>query len=434
ILFGVITVQAHLYYSRFPKDVWWIRASVTFLWLAQLTVVVITSFAIYSQTVQYVPVYPKLPWNAMYWSFHLAVSATAIQAFFAHRLWALSGRRIFTVIIIMIIIANSARSIVFNIACLISGSVSKHALPTVSLVTSLSAVIDVALALGVTLTLRKQRTGFRDTDSLLNWIILYVAATGAATSILAIVTLVWIHLGNPYSALIISVPYGGVYITCGFAHLHARTSLRTRFVAREQLIFRSDDPSLEMQSRTQQDQSRIPEIRQRAATRNGTSTISTFPITLATNNPSTGDGLEASGVSSSPDTIQIKRTVETIQQSSCDNCLGTEVNHKHAGNPPSRLDPVAAANHAPPDSIESGEQALGVLNRLPDIYVSPHTHTPIPRFSPTEMFSDGRRRLHSESHTISLTTSEERRQHPLDMHLQFRVHHLDGRGEREMEG
>ncbi|KAF8315057.1 hypothetical protein DL93DRAFT_2167087 [Clavulina sp. PMI_390] len=457
ILFGVITVQTQLYYRRFLKDPWWIKALVAFLWyehtfqvrpalelisdlqrLAQLSVVVITSLAIYSQTIQYIPVYPRVPWNATYWIMHWLVSSTVIQIFFAYRLLALSGQRIFTYLIGVIIVVHTVRAFEFDIVSIVKGGIPKGSTPTVTAMASLSVIVDLSLAFGVTITLRKQRTGSSQTDRILNWIILYVAATGVATSILAILILIWIHMGDPYSALIISVPYGGVYIACGLAHLHARSSLRARFTIREQPAFRSRNPSLELQPRSRENQSGDDNGRPAAATKIDFSTISTFSTTLTTNNPSTRDGLEINGHPPAPEPIEIKRTVETITQSSCSNCVGIGPNHEHLAreahsevdlslSSPSHLAPTF--NETSQDSSETGTSCPGDSVGLASTYTSTSTftHVPVAGFSPTEMLSEGHRPLGNESQAWLLPSPVQGQRQLSDEQLQDRAQRLDAR-------
>ncbi|KAF8315061.1 hypothetical protein DL93DRAFT_2097062 [Clavulina sp. PMI_390] len=286
VLFGVITVQTHLYYSKFPRDSRWLKVLVAFLWFAQLLVVYVVPTSSDYLLLRILTIYTL-------------VSAAVVQSFFVYRLWTLSRQRILTIMIGIVILVNAE----FNTVSIASGGVTSNSLSTVTAIASLGVVIDVALTLGIAVTLRKQRTGFRDTDRILNWIIIYVGATGAMISILAVLMLIFIHLKNAWGSFVISVPYGGVHIICVLTHLHARSTLRTRFITREQPVSRSYGPT---RSHLHPDWSPSAV----GVTR------STVSITLTTNNPSAGDVIELNGHSSTTEVVEIKRTVETIRQSS----------------------------------------------------------------------------------------------------------------------
>ncbi|KAF8315060.1 hypothetical protein DL93DRAFT_2079776 [Clavulina sp. PMI_390] len=183
----------------------------------------------------------------------------------------------------------------------------------------------------------------------------------------------------------------------------------------------------------------------RMRTRNDQSTISVFSTTLITNPLPMTDDREVNGNPSNLNPIQIKRTVETIRQSSCDNCLGVGPNHEHTAGQP--LDhahcpesPQAqlgvALEDTPRNSFEGGAQCLSSsptgVEPLTG-YTSTYTHTPVPSFSPTDMFTEGKRPPESESQAFSFPTATNSQQRPLDVHLQISVHHLDGRGDRWRE-
>ncbi|KAF8304989.1 hypothetical protein DL93DRAFT_405496 [Clavulina sp. PMI_390] len=212
IIFGAITVQAKLYFSTFPKDSWLVKAMVAFLWCAQLTEVAIAFCAAYGQTTNHPgssstnPDFDSLQWEMQYWSTHLILTAFVVQSFYAYRLWALSRHRIYIGFMASLIIVNVGLGFDdihsnYVPASRGGGPDTSHHFPRVIALTLLSAITDLALACGVIVTLRKQRTGFRQTDRIVNWIILYGVTSGIVTSIFAIVILIANVVGDGPNAV-----------------------------------------------------------------------------------------------------------------------------------------------------------------------------------------------------------------------------------------
>ncbi|KAF8310602.1 hypothetical protein DL93DRAFT_2230225 [Clavulina sp. PMI_390] len=256
ILFGAVSVQAKLYLKRFPNDSWVVKAMVIFLWLAQLVEVGIASGAVYGQTDAYrqhaetsrfvrESQRGTIEWETQYWSTHLIITAFVVQSFFAYRLWALSRHWMYTGVMGVLILVNIGLGIVEvknNYVRAPNGGAldSPHHFQRIIALTTLSAVTDLALAVGVVLTLRKQRTGFLQTDRVVNWIILYGIASGMATTVFAIAILIATLIGDGDNIVGAGVPFGGVYIASTFAHLHSRTALRSRLVGEHHVPVKKD--------------------------------------------------------------------------------------------------------------------------------------------------------------------------------------------------
>ncbi|KAF8310590.1 hypothetical protein DL93DRAFT_2099360 [Clavulina sp. PMI_390] len=135
-------------------------------------------------------------------------------------LWSLSRYRIYVGMIVTMIVANLALAIDDNInGCLARSPTSIHHFQKIMAIVSLSAVIDLALAFGVVITLRKQRTGFIQMDRIINWIILYGIASGVVTSIFAFFILVNTLVGDPQVAIGAGMPFAGIYIGSTLAQL-----------------------------------------------------------------------------------------------------------------------------------------------------------------------------------------------------------------------
>ncbi|KAF8310586.1 hypothetical protein DL93DRAFT_2230211 [Clavulina sp. PMI_390] len=233
ILFGAITLQTRLYFTRFPSDSRILKFMVAFLWLAQLLEMMISSHKLYGQTTHSHQASsatspPRSPtWEKDYWYTHTILSSFIVQSFFAYRLWSLSRYRIYIGMIVALIVVNFAVALSDNLDDYLGRPPeAAHDLDKVIIITTCSAVIDLAVAFGVVLILRKQRTGFVQTDRIVNWIILYGVASGVLTSIFALVILVLNLVGEANKAIGVAMSFGAVYIASALAHLHSRAGLR----------------------------------------------------------------------------------------------------------------------------------------------------------------------------------------------------------------
>ncbi|KAF8302330.1 hypothetical protein DL93DRAFT_497849 [Clavulina sp. PMI_390] len=236
ILFGVITIQTKLYFRRFPKDFWVIKIMVALLWCAQCIQVAVASQGFYQTTTNAETVETRQAWDANQWATHLHITAAVVQIYFAGRLWTVPKYRIYIVVLDFLTLVKAGLGIGLAQAFDSTSQLpSSDELAAFIVSTSFLVAIDVTTVVAVTLVLRSQRTGFLRTDRVLNCITLYVAATGALTSIIAILMLIFTVIGESDFSLVTSIPFGGVYIASALAHLHSRASFRAQLAGEDRL-------------------------------------------------------------------------------------------------------------------------------------------------------------------------------------------------------
>ncbi|KAF8310584.1 hypothetical protein DL93DRAFT_2169627 [Clavulina sp. PMI_390] len=241
ILFGVITFQTKLYFTKFPSDSRVLKVMVAFLWLAQLLEIVISSHNLYEQTNRHPesssPILPRSStWEKGYWYTHTIISSLIAQSFFTYRLWSLSRYRVYIGIIASLILVNFGVALSDNLNDYLGRPPEgAHYLNKVIVITTFSSVIDLAIASGVVIIMRKQRTGFVQTDRIVSWIILYGVASGVLTSLFALAILVMNLAGDGRNAVGVAMFFGGVYIASALAHLHSRAGLREELLREHRL-------------------------------------------------------------------------------------------------------------------------------------------------------------------------------------------------------
>ncbi|KAF8309639.1 hypothetical protein DL93DRAFT_2230771 [Clavulina sp. PMI_390] len=235
VLFGVITVQTRFYFSRFARDLYWIKSMVVFLWSLQCIQVVLTSRGLYRQSMASrhassaggpPPIW--FQWDYYFWSIQLCTSTMVAQLFFSYRLWTLSQRRIPNYLITSLVFANGTFGFSIIIRVYASNGTKLAPLLAAIIYSATSVMMDISLAISVASALQRHRTGFLQTDRALNRIILYGVATGALTSLFAIAMLICAALGERAAVRVLGVPHGAVQTVCVLAHLHSRAGLRSR--------------------------------------------------------------------------------------------------------------------------------------------------------------------------------------------------------------
>jgi len=94
---------------------------------------------------------------------------------------------------------------------------------------AIQATADIVIAACMSLLLRRRRTGFQKTDSVINRMALYTISTGLITSILACSLLaMFVRHGFHVPELTLSMLLGVCYCITMLANLHMRTRLRAR--------------------------------------------------------------------------------------------------------------------------------------------------------------------------------------------------------------
>ncbi|KAI0939161.1 hypothetical protein AcV5_000654 [Taiwanofungus camphoratus] len=157
-----------------------------------------------------------------------ALNDVIVRGLFCRRVWKLSGRNL---LLMACIVLSSLLSFAGLLACTIKGfafhSFSDFANSSVGL--GAAAFADVLIATSLCVLLRRCRTGFSRTDSVVRTLIVYSVNTGALTSLCAIASLVtYAVMPDSYVFLAIYFVLPELLLNSLLATLNARSSLRER--------------------------------------------------------------------------------------------------------------------------------------------------------------------------------------------------------------
>ncbi|TFK35686.1 hypothetical protein BDQ12DRAFT_687799 [Crucibulum laeve] len=231
---GVLSVQAYLYFAKFPRDPLKTKILVISVWLADLLHLVLISRAGYHYFITEWGNTPALMYSTEELDLHtsiLGIATILCQGFFLYRIWILSHHNLYLVLpltagclttfVLDIVIAIQ----VSNVPLVSSFSHFKPEGVEAIAISSIGAGVDVIIALVLCFYLKQGQTNH--SLSLVSRIIEYTVATGLATSTFAIGCLI-AYLIRPDTFIFIAMYFsmGRMYTNALLASLNARRHLR----------------------------------------------------------------------------------------------------------------------------------------------------------------------------------------------------------------
>lgn len=233
ILLGATTVQAWLFFSRFPADGVWIKVVILTLMATQMLNLGCLMATLWPILVQ-LTFFVRPTWLSELFLYSTVISSTLVHFFFINRI-----KRMKKWPWLALIIATAALcTFGFGMRTAIAGTLQDTVHPPLTHSghdpgiigwCTFQAVTDLLIAGSMIVHLQSVRTGFPQTDRALNLMVLYAISTGLVTSLLALAVLFAFTLytrSMNFFFICITVSLGGVYTGTLLANLHARTRMR----------------------------------------------------------------------------------------------------------------------------------------------------------------------------------------------------------------
>lgn len=244
---GVLTVQAYIYYESFPNDSRRNKLLVAGVWLLDVLHLVLIADSAYHYLVTEWGNAPALQFSTQELDLHLVIVGLATivcQCFFLQRIWVFSNKNI---VVTGFLLAGCLTTLGLDVSMSIQISsvplVSSFGnfTPEVIAVFSIGAGVDLLMALILAYYLRRGKSGFEKTNSVLSRVIQYTVATGLATSLLAIACLI-AYLARPNTFIFIAMHFslGRMYTNALIATLNSRRSLRAYMISESSNAHRID--------------------------------------------------------------------------------------------------------------------------------------------------------------------------------------------------
>ncbi|KAI0076925.1 hypothetical protein K474DRAFT_1662308 [Panus rudis PR-1116 ss-1] len=195
ILYGITLTQTYVYYLNYPDDSLWLKlhiAAVTVVETIHTIFIIHMSYAYLITDFGHLEELERIVWSAGGSATLGMVIVALVQGFYIRRIWILSGKNkplTFTIAALAFV------RVVFGLATstltLLLGTwdtFRSHKGPLFTLATglSLSALVDLLIAVTLMYYLHRSRTGLKHTDHLIRSLMAYIVNTGAITMIVSI--------------------------------------------------------------------------------------------------------------------------------------------------------------------------------------------------------------------------------------------------------
>ncbi|KAF8339649.1 uncharacterized protein EI90DRAFT_2265058 [Cantharellus anzutake] len=233
ILFGIITIQTHLYFKRYKSDPLLVKGIVIFLILLQGFQTGTSSYVVYTNTIRSfgVPI-TRTDWESTIYQMATVTCAVVVQMYYAYRLYRLSNSSWLSILVVMLTLAQFGLALAVCLKSNLTHQIEQTVTPLRPLILSwllIEAVVDTLIAASMWYFLSRQRTGFRETDSAITILTVYAINTGVVTTILAMtVMFAFAFYGYHFIHMAFVLSLGAVYAVSLLANLHSRSIVRER--------------------------------------------------------------------------------------------------------------------------------------------------------------------------------------------------------------
>ncbi|KAF7432827.1 hypothetical protein PC9H_004770 [Pleurotus ostreatus] len=217
VLYGVSCIQTWYYYDRYPTDAWYIKYLVASVWVFDTIHQVLISHTVYHYLVSNYT-NPAMLANIIW----LSLICLLVQGFLTMRVWRMSNKnKILTFIVLCLVIAEFG---MMQLQTWLELSQLKGLSMAVNV---LAAAGDALIAASLVFLLRRSRTGFKKSDTMISRLIVFTVNTGLFTSICAVMSLVSIIVwGNTLIYVAFYFSLGRLYSNSLLATLNARQEIR----------------------------------------------------------------------------------------------------------------------------------------------------------------------------------------------------------------
>lgn len=232
-LYGVTCMQTWYYFCRYFSDPWYNKLLVGAIFLSDSIHQALITHTVYTYLVtdfDNVNDLEKLVWSLSVEVLFNGFTGFMVQSFLTMRVYRLSDKNVIaTASVLSLVIAEFVIVIIYVAkAVKLTTFVQVPQLKPLSMsVNAVAAAGDVLIAIFLCTFLQRSRTGFRQSDSLINKLMLFSINTGLLTSICAVMSLVSIIVW-PDTFIYIAFYFcvGRLYCNSLLATLNVRKSIR----------------------------------------------------------------------------------------------------------------------------------------------------------------------------------------------------------------
>ncbi|OBZ73413.1 hypothetical protein A0H81_07271 [Grifola frondosa] len=234
---GVLSNQVYLYHINFPNDSWKLKALVygifVFEW-AQTILITTTAFEAFVYgwgNIESLTVF-HTTWLSV--PIMCGIVAAVVQIFYARRILILSQSRVLAGVVVVLALVQGSAALAGGIMLKRLTSASEQSTTTPAIATWLggSALVDIVIAVTMTILLLRTKSGLMQSDNLVNRLVRLVIESGTLTASVALVDVILFsaipnQLYHECPALILAKLYANTMVTS----LNNRTFLAAKHAA-----------------------------------------------------------------------------------------------------------------------------------------------------------------------------------------------------------
>lgn len=233
--FGIVTLQAHQYFTSFPDDRWRMKALVGAVWILELAHTTVVGYTTYHTTIT---LYGEPQRVARLAELGIIIIIGGLitlctQSFFALRLYTILPKPYYCIgaLCIFFSAARYAGSLFLAYQVITTASVTLYQTQWKWLITTLltgGAALDLFIAVSTfSYLLKKRKTVFQRSRRLIDYLIAYSIRTGLLTSVTAAVMLICFQLmPSNFVWVGIYIFLGKLYSNSLYSALNSRKKLR----------------------------------------------------------------------------------------------------------------------------------------------------------------------------------------------------------------
>ncbi|KAI0356147.1 hypothetical protein OH77DRAFT_1520244 [Trametes cingulata] len=239
-VYGITFLQTYLYFRRYPQDGAALKILVGTLWLLDTLTIVFISHAIYTLLVTNLgdladDVY--LPW----WE-HIGILEMAstnaigviVQCYFARQLWKVGHGRILLPILIVLLKLPTAVLAVVTLVESFGVAGGLHFFRATSVLVSalgsaesaIALLCDVLITVGLCYYFNTSRSGYVDTNALIDRLVVYAIQRGALTAVVQCLSMISVYaFPKRHIYITFSMVIGKLYVNSLLSSLNVRAAL-----------------------------------------------------------------------------------------------------------------------------------------------------------------------------------------------------------------
>ncbi|CAL1703592.1 unnamed protein product [Somion occarium] len=238
VLYGIVVVQAYVYFLHYKEDPRWLKGlvgAVTFLETLHSVLIIHILYTFGVTDFGHLEFVQSITWSvAVSLLIDLCIIAT-VQGFYIRRIWILSNRSIWLVVILSTILFTriSFGIATFTLMLTLDNWLSFRQeigpLFTVAFGIALALFMDFLIASVLIFYLLRNRSGLRRTDHIVTFLIAYAVNTGAITMVVsAAIVFTFVFLKSSLLFAGLNIASGKLYANSLLGTLNARQILRER--------------------------------------------------------------------------------------------------------------------------------------------------------------------------------------------------------------